>query len=224
MNFKVVIKTLNKVLSQKRPKEFSSTWIAINVPEVYRFIQKNIRTENDDIDWDRITVKLDREYQKKWLRYRRRQVKQYENQIEVDRILNKYKDKLYIFIGALDEKDKNLRNKIIISLVRVSQKGNILARNATVYWIKFIVDDWIDKYPQVWRWRAYSDSIEDKIAGCIRCYRYTGTFLGYLFKTLEYSGKALKPLYSLDDPFLDGSKTRIDYVVVEEDQESYMSV
>ena len=216
MTFSQAIKILNKTLFQKRPKEFSSTWIVTNTPEVYRYIQKNVRTENGDIDWDRVTIKIDREYQKKWLRYRRRQVKQYENQTEVDRILNKYKDKLYIFIGALDEKDRNLRNKIIIRLVRLSQKGNILAKNATVYWVKFIVDDWVDKYPQVWRWRTYSDSIEDKITGCIRCYRYTGSFLGYLFKTLEYSSKALKPLYSLDDPFLDGAKTRIDYVVQEE--------
>jgi len=39
--------------------------------------------------------------------------------------------------------------------------------------------------------------------------------MGYLFKTLEYSSRALKPLYSLDDPFLGGTKTRIDYVIQE---------
>lgn len=220
ITFRKAIKTLNQALLEKRPKHLTSSWISTNTPEIYRYIQKNVRTENNDIDWDRVTVRLDREYQKKWLRYRRRQVKQYEDQVEVDRILNKYKDKLYVFIGAVDEKDKNLRNKIIVSLVRISQKGNILAQNATVYWVKFIVDDWIDKYPQVWRWRAYSESIEDKIAGCIRCYRYTGTFLGYLFKTLEYSSKALKPLYSLDDPFLGGAKTRVDYVIAEESDKS----
>lgn len=120
---------------------------------------------------------------------------------------------MYVFIGVLNQKDKNLRDKIIVSLVRLSQKGNTLAQNTLYYWVRFVVDDWIDKYPHVWRWRAYSDSIEDKIAGCARGYRYTGSFLGYLFKTLEYSAKALKPLYSLDDPFLDGSKTRIDYII-----------
>ncbi len=224
MNFSIVIKNLNRELRYKRPTTFSSTWILVNTPSIYQYIRINFRTENNDIDWDKITVKLDREFQRKWVRYRRRQVKQYENQLEVDRILNKYKDKLYVFIGVLGKKDKDLRNKIIVSLVRVSQKGNILAQNVLCYWIRFIVDDWIDKYPHVWRWRAYTDSIEDKIAGCVRCYRYTGTFLGYLFKTLEYSGKALKPLYSLDDPFLDGAKTRIDYVITDEEQESYSSM
>lgn len=218
MNFRSAVKILNQTLKKKQPRTFSSTWILNETPSIYQYICKNVRNENDSIDWDKITVKLDREFQRKWVRYRRRQVKQYENQPELDRILFKYKDKMYVFIGALDKKDRDLRNRIIVSLVRVAQKGNILAMNALTYWVRFIVDDWIDKYSHVWRWRAYTDSIEDKIAGCVRCYRYTGTFLGYLFKTLEYSGKALKPLYSLDDTFLDGAKTRIDYVVVEQDQ------
>lgn len=217
MNFKEAAKRLNTTLKEKRPQTFSSSWVFQNAQPVYHYIRLNHRTENDDIDWDKITVALDREFQKKWVRYRRRQVKQYENQIEVDKILNKYQDKLYVFIGALDAKDRKVRDKIIISLVRVAQKGNILAREALVYWVKFVVDDWIDKYPHVWRWRGFSDPVEEKIAGCIRCYRYTGTFLGYLFKTLEYSAKALRPLYSLDDPFLDGSKTRIDYVILEQE-------
>lgn len=217
MNLQLAIKILNQSLKEKRPKTFSSTWILLEVPAVYRYFYKNIRTENGAIDWDRVTVKLDREFQCKWVRYRRRYVKQYENQTEIDRILLKYKDKMYVFIGALNKKDENVRNKIIISLIRIAQKGNVLAMNELVNWVRFIVDDWIDKYPHVWRWRGYADSIEDKIAGCVRCYRYTGTFLGYLFKTLEYSGKALRPLYSLDDQFLDGARSRIDYVIAEND-------
>ncbi len=220
MNFRDAIKILKKALRKKRPATFSSTCVYKEVPAAYRYFWKNIRTENDAIDWDRVTVRLSREFQKKWMRYRHKRMRCYENQSEVDRILNKYKDKLYIFIGALDKKDRELRNKIIVSLVRISQKGNMLALQALCYWVRFIVDDWIDTYPHVWRWRAYTDSIEDKIAGCARCYRYTGTFLGYLFKTLEYSSKALKPPYSLDDPFLGGAKSRIDYV--RQDQEAIL--
>ncbi len=69
------------------------------------------------------------------------------------------------------------------------------------------------------KWRGYTDDVEDKIKGCIRCYRYTGSFLGYLYKTLEYSGRGIVSVqkYSLDDPVLDGKRTRIDYIVVEED-------
>jgi hypothetical protein len=216
MNFCTAIKILNKSLREEQPKEFSCSWILANNPDVYRYIQKNIRTENGNIDWDRVTKRLNKYLQKRWIRYRRKDAKPYEDQVEVDRILNKHRDKLYVFITASNDKERLIRDRIIISLVRISQKGNVLARNELVNWVKYIVDDWIDKYPQVWCWRGFSDPVEEKIIGCVRCYRYTGTFLGYLFKTLEYSGKALKPLYSLDDPVLDGAKTRIDYVVLED--------
>lgn len=220
MNFVSAIKILKKTLKEKQPKTFSTSWIVKETPSVYRYLCKNVRTENDDIDWDRVTGSLDRYLQKKFVRYRRRLVKSYEDQIEVDRIMEKYKDKLYVFINANDEKDKKLRNIIIIKLVRIAQKGNILAQKELSQWLKFMIDDWVDRYPQIWRWRGYSDPVEEKIISCVRNYRYTGTFIGYLFKTLEYSAYSLKPLYSLDDPFLDGSKSRIDYVIVEQ-EESY---
>lgn len=117
----------------------------------------------------------------------------------------------------IDNKDKHIRDYIIVALVRISQKGNVLARKELTGWIRYIVDDWVDKYPQIWRWRGYSDPIEEKIDGCILRYRYTGSFLGYLFKTLEYSSKGLRPLCSLDDPILGGAKTRIDYVIQNQD-------
>jgi hypothetical protein len=215
MDFRTAIKILNKSLKEKQPKEFSSSWIINNTPDVYRYIWKNVRTENDAIDWDKVTSHLHRYLQKRWIRYRRKQIKPYEDQIEVDRIINKYRDKLYTFMAPQHEKDRHIRDRIIVALVRISQKGNILSQKELISWIRYIVDDWIDKYPQIWRWRGYSDPVEEKIEGCILRYRYTGSFLGYLFKTLEYSGKGLIPLCSLDDPFLDGAKTRIDYVVQE---------
>jgi len=217
MNFRTAIKILNKSLKEKQPKEFSCSWILKNEPGVYRYIWKNIRTENNTIDWDRITSHLHRYLQKRWMRYRRKQAKQYEDQIEVDRIINKYRDKLYTFMSPQHEKDRHIRDRIIVALVRISQKGNVLAQRELVSWIRYIVDDWIDKYPQIWRWRGYSDPIEKKIEGCILRYRYTGSFLGYLFKTLEYSGKGLRHLCSLDDPFLGGAKTRIDYAIQEQE-------
>ncbi|MFA6227450.1 MAG: hypothetical protein WC631_03165 [Candidatus Paceibacterota bacterium] len=215
MHFHTAIKILSQSLKEKQPKEFSPSWILASTPNVYRHIQKNVRTENNSIDWDRVTSHLHRYLQKRWIRYRRKQAKPYDNQDEVDRILNKYKDKLYTFMSPQHEKDRHIRDRIIVALVRISQKGNALAQRELISWIRYIVDDWIDKYPQIWRWRGYSDPIEEKIEGCILRYRYTGSFLGYLFKTLEYSSKGLRPLCSLDDPILGGAKTRIDYAIQE---------
>ena len=69
----------------------------------------------------------------------------------------------------------------------------------------------------MYRWKGYEDEVSDKVRVCIRCYRYTGSFLGYLFKTLEYSARGKPPMVSLDDKILDGAKTRIEYARLAEE-------
>ncbi len=214
MNFGKAIKTITKLLKKEKPKTFSSSWISTRSPLVYHFIRVNFRTENNHIDWDKVTAALDPKYAKCWMRYKRKVAKPYENQIEVDIILTKYKDKLYTFVALVDDGDKETRNQLIIALVRIAQKGNILAQLELTKWLKYVVDDWVDKYYPLFKWKGYTDDIEDKIHGCIRCYKYTGSFLGYLFKTLEYSGRGIRPLqaWSLDKNVGDDGATMIDFV------------
>lgn len=215
MDFETTVRNLKKVLSRKQPKVFSSTWIFTEIPSVYFYAQKNLRTENDDIDWDRITYRLGRRFQKRWIRYRRKIGKQYENKEEVDLILSKYKEKLYALITPTNPREELLQNRIFVALVRVSQKGNILAQQEVVKWTRFIIDDWVERYWQVKKWKGYTDDLEEKVQGCIRCYKYTGSFLGYLFKTLQYSSLGLAPLckYSLDERVLDGDESRANYLI-----------
>ena len=220
MTFDYHIKILNDTLFEKKPSKISSSWILQNAPRVYRYINKNIRTENDDIDWDRVTSSLDRSFCKRWVRYRQKSIRVYENQSEVDIILSKYKDRLYTFIAYATEDDKKMQSRMLISLVRLSQKGNVCAEQEVVKWITYITDDWIDRYPQMYRWRGYADEVDGHIKGCVRRYRYTGSFLGYLFKTLEYSVRGKPPLVSLNDNIF-GDKTREEYAKVEEDWQIY---
>ena len=105
-------------------------------------------------------------------------------------------------------------------LVRVAQKGNVLAEQELVEWVQYITNDWSDTYSQIWKWRGRSNEVIEKIKACIRCYKYTGSFLGYLFKTLEYSARGLPYEISLDDPVGDSGSTKIDFVFVNEDQEA----
>lgn len=221
LNFETAIKTLNSKLSEKEPATFSASWILTNTPSIYRYIYKNIRNDTGGIDWDTVTCHLDRLFQKRWVRYRYRQAKSYEKQSEIDLILAKYKDKLYTFICSATKEDRIIQDKLVITLVRLGQNGNTLAQQELIRWVTYTINDWIDKYPQICKWRGYRDELEEKIKSCIRCYRYTGSFLGYLFRTLEYSARGKPPLVSLDDKFLDGQKTRIDYVV---DNESFSDV
>jgi hypothetical protein len=214
------LQSLNQLLEERQPKTFSCSWILTNAPNIYQCIWKKVKTENGDVDWDSVTSALDRTFQRRFVRYRKRLVKPYENASEVEVIMTKNKDRLYALFAPLNERDKAVQHRLIISLVRVGQKGNVCAQDELIKWVTFITNDWLDRYPQMLRWKGYEDEVGDKIRHCIRCYRYTGSFLGYLFKTLEYSARGKPPLCSLDDKVLGGAKTLAEYVTIEEELQS----
>lgn len=214
MNFDKAIEIINESLFEKNPSTFTGTWVYQNAPRAYRFIRLNLRTATGSIDWDTVTRGLDRSFQKRWKGRRREPRRLYENRDEVDIVLSKYREKLYVFIAALDEQDRRTRDVISVELVRVAQRGNTLARDEAVTLIRYVVDDWIEKYFVLQRWAGYSDILEEQLVACIRRYRFTGSFLGYVFKTLEYAGRGLAPTYSLDKPIsLLSTKTWAENVV-----------
>jgi len=214
MDFDSAVKTINDLLIKKQPSIFNSSWIRVHAPHIYRFIQKNIRREIGGIDWDRVTRALDRKFQKQWVTSWCKGTRLYRNKSEVEIILHKYHDKLYTFINPIDNNDEHIRDIISIALVRIAQKGNVLAKEEITKLVSFTIEEWIENDPKLSRWQGYEDLIQKRIECCIRCYRYSGTFIGYLFKTFEYAGKGLKPAieYSFDDSLyseerrIDGSK------------------
>jgi hypothetical protein len=200
MDFCDAAKTLDRLLMEKQPDTFNGSWIRKNAPHVYRFIQKNVRAEIGGIDWDRVTRALDRKFQKRWTSSQKI-IRPYRKKSEVGIILNKYHDKLYAFITPADKNDEYLRDIISITLVRIAQKGNIIAKEEIIKLVRFTSDEWIEHYPTLSSWQGYEPLVQKRIEGCIRCYRYSGSFIRYLFRTLEYAGRGLRPLtaYSLDD-------------------------
>ena len=215
MTFDQVVAGLNSAIEELQPQEINASWVLQNTPKLYGYIKRHIRTDNGHIDWDAVTVRLERPFQKKWVRYKKKIIRPYHNQAEVDRILSRYKDKLYTFLGYAQDGDKEVRDSMTIQLVRIAQKGNYRAEEELVQWISYITDDWIDRYPQAHKWKGYADEVPEKIRKCVHGYRYTGSFLGYLFRTLEYSARGKPPMVSLDDKILDGTKTRGEYVTTE---------
>jgi len=216
MDFDIVVAVLNKLLLQKRPETFNSSWVLKHAPACYRFIRKSIRTEVGNIDWDKVTYALESQYQRRWTPRLRKKYHAYKNAIEIDLILNKYRNKLYVFIAPANLADRQVRDKIAIDLVRVAQKGNLLAKVEVVRLVRFTIDDWIDKYYCLSRWKGYNDEILEQIEGCVRRYRYTGSFFTYLFRTLEYAGRGICPIVtsSLDGPIASNAcKRKIENVV-----------
>lgn len=211
MDFDSAIAEINKLLMEKQPETFNRSWIRVHAPRAYRFIQKNIRVENGGIDWDRITRSLDHKFQRLWTGSFRKTVKRsYRNKAEVDTVLQQYSDKLYTFLAPADKSDEFMRDIISIALVRIAQKGNISARQEITRLLYDTVGGWIENCPTLSCWRGYDPLIQTRLDCCIRRYRYSGSFMRYLFKTLEYAGRGLRPLiaYSLDDAFYSKSQNR----------------
>jgi len=214
MDFESAVKIINKLLTEKQPCTFNSSWIRKHAPHVYRFLQKNVRRESGGIDWDRVTRALDRKFPRKWIMSRRNGIKLYRSKAEVNIILKKYDGKLYTFLTPADKDNDSTRDIISIALVRIAQKGNVAAKKEIMKLLRFTIDDWIEHNPKISRWKGYEYLIKKYIEDCIRRYRYSGSFMGYLFKTLEYAGRGLRPIteYSLDEPSYPGQKKRIEKI------------
>lgn len=213
MNLRQAIQIVTVKLVEQKPETFTSTWIFRHIPRVYYFARLNLRTVTGEIDWDSVTHGLEPEFSKRWVGQKKRG-RSYENRDEVERVLARYRSKLYIFIAPQNRRDENLRDRISIRLVRLVQRGNTSATKESLMLIRYAVDEWIERFPMLSRWKYNSDQLDEQIVGCIHRYRFTGSFLGYLYKTLLYSGRGLRPVYSLDEPLFRGSeKTKAENVV-----------
>jgi len=214
MDFDSAVKTINRLLRRKQPQTFNSSWIQKYAPHIYRFFQKNVRRESGGIDWDKITRALDRKFPRKWITSRRNGTKPYRSKTEVNIILHKYNDKLYTFLTPADKDNDSIRDIISIALVRIAQKGNVTARQEIAKLVRLTIDEWIEYNPRISRWKGYEYLLQKSIEDCIRRYRYSGSFMGYLFKTLEYTGRGLRPIivHSLEDSPYPGGRKRIDTI------------
>jgi len=151
--------TLLTIAVQKRPTTLNSSWILRHAPACYRFIRKWIRTEVGGIDWDQVIYIPDSAYQRRWKPGGRRKPGTYANADEVALILNRYRDKLYIFIAPADAYDRRVRDMISIALVRVAQNGNILARQELINLVGYTIDDWLEDHPFLSRRRGYDEEL-----------------------------------------------------------------
>lgn len=197
-----VVKNINRSLNKKQPEKFNPQWIKNRCRVSYEFIIVNVRNEFGEPDWDLIISRLERHNQKLWMRRVKRELCDcYSSKTELDVILKNNKNKLYTFIAQNDKEDKVTCDWISIKLVRLSQKGNIEAREKIISLTKGLVDQWIEYDKSLSSWRGYNDLVFDYINVCIRRFRYAGSFLGYLHRTLQYAGLGLTPLekFSLDD-------------------------
>lgn len=213
MNFDQAVKNINRSLNKKQPEKFNPQWIKNRCKVSYEFVLKNVKTEFDEPDWDLIVSRLERHNQKLWMRkIKRIDVELYNNREELNIVLSYYKDKLYTFFGQVDNDDRVICDWISIKLVRLSQKGNLLAKNKIINLLENLVEQWIEFDKSLHSWKGYNEIKTEHIEACIRRFRYAGSFLGYLHRTLQYAGLGLVPLekFSLDEYHPLTEKRKID--------------
>lgn len=100
MKLETSLQELNTILLEKEPKTFTASWIIEHSPRTYRYICKHARTPLNEIDWDVVTSHLDRPLQKRFMRYKKKLVKQYEKQSEVGRIVRSIQRKvIYLYLS-----------------------------------------------------------------------------------------------------------------------------
>ncbi len=191
-----MISVLNALLSKQCPSAFNSSWILRFAPACYRFFHRHVRAQVGGIDWDRITSSLDLKYQRLWKPRRLAKPKAYVDAGEIDCVLKPYGERLYVFIAAVDPEETRLRDLISIRLVRLAQRGNGLAKQRLLELVPYTVNSWMERDGALARWQWYGAELRKQIEGCIRRYRYTGSFMRYLRKTLEYAARGLRPLHS----------------------------
>jgi hypothetical protein len=210
-----MILNLNRLLTSQDPQTISSSWVLKHAPHCYRFICKYVRTVWGAVDWDRVTRALNPRFQRKWMPRRiKHSSAPYRNPAEVQLVLEKYREQLYVFLAPQNAADRHFRDVISIALVRMAQHGNRSAKQELMKLVGFTVDDWMEGYRFLSRWRGHEAEVRANLERCIRRYRYTGSFLTYVYRTLTCAARGIRPIqaYSLDEPISDGSIKRSDKI------------
>ena len=202
MNFEKSVRNINRSLNKQQSETFNSQWIKNRCRISYQFITEKVKTEFDEPDWDLVVSKLERHNQRLWMKgIKKKKVELYKNKKELNLILKNHRNKLYTFLGQADKEDKIVCDWISIKIVRLSQKGNILAKDEAINLLENLVNQWIEYDKSLLVWKGYNELITEHIETCIRRFRYAGSFIGYLHRTFEYAGRGLVPIekFSLDD-------------------------
>lgn len=215
-SFEQVVRKINFHLEKKNPRIINELWIKNNSPMSYKFIIEN------NIDWDTVTINFEKSFQGRWNKSSKRKIYThegyYEDRTELNQILDTHKDKMYTFVSRISREDELICDRISILLVRLAQKGNILAVIEIKNLYVFILNKWLEEGRSLRRWRGYEDESVELLERCIFRYRYSGTFIGYLYRTLQLSALALEPLeaYSLDDISIFTGKSRVETLIIKE--------
>lgn len=82
-----------------------------------------------------------------------------------------------------------MRDSIIITLVRIAQKGNIVAKEEIIKLVRFTVDDLIEGHPRISSWNGYESLIQSVLRAIYAAIAIQDRFLGTYTRHLNMQGE-----------------------------------
>ena len=188
-NFQTAIEELNQMLRRDQPKIVKSGYIRKNLG-LYLFFIRYFNKQDKSFDLMEIQQFIDEPFKS-----RLRAVKTidkylpnefYEDNSEMDMMLEPYAGKLYVLEIASGGKDKEIRNSICEALAKLAQKGNVNAKNKLADVAYHQVQEWTME-PQLEQFQYRIDDVMNIVERCIYYYdpKISKSFLNYLLSTLE---------------------------------------
>ncbi len=193
------------LLEKEKPKEWSPTFLAKKARHVFRFAERNLTNAKGGIEWDRLISLLPPEYQASWKRKIFLEditvAEGYSNQEEVDQLLEKHKDSLYLFYESTGKHEEDAVNQICMDFIDLIRKGNQEAKETFTQFLQPAITKWLDSEALPASLAQNPEKMNERVDRCLYLWKKNKTFLGYVFRTLDFTARGLKKhrVISLDE-------------------------
>jgi hypothetical protein len=130
----------------------------------------------------------------------------YENEIEVEEIINSNKEGLLGFFGG----DRKKRDELCLDLVKLAKEGNIKAEEKLCEYLEIQAIDWIERSRLSKIYEIDIDGLRQRIIRCIYLYRdnQPTSLSGYIYVNLREEAKGKKYKRTELDAHTRGGGTR----------------
>lgn len=224
-SFESAVKRLNDVLTANNPRFFSSEDIKSLDRSLYSYFSRHVKKKDGSIDWKKIIEDIDEKFQSRFqppkIFKEAYPAKQYEDQSEVDAVLEMNRDKLLTFFGIKNPSDRMERNEICLELIGLAKKGNLAAEDKLMEYLEILAMDWIEKDSLLDVYKIDTDDLRERMKKCIYLYRENGPagFIGYLYVNLKKQAMGLNRGYNkieLDSSFFGDGPNKHDRIDLSE--------
>ncbi|MCK9379338.1 MAG: hypothetical protein M0P97_04320 [Candidatus Moranbacteria bacterium] len=209
---------LVKVFEEKEPSYITDRWIRRNARSLYMKIVRSVR-KNDNPDWERVVAAWPKKWRRLWVEgdYSRKFLPRiwamtqgkYSDKEELQNILAENKEYLYTLIESRSKEEKLVRDRIIISLIKLVHKGNADAMDYLVSSLELNCVNWIIYLDGMSIYETFYQDVINIIKRCVRNYSFEKSFMTYLFVALKKGMASLPNFISIrldKDRYGDGKK------------------